>query len=96
MLLILFFLFYSWVSLHAEIKVIPDREYFATVQELLAGAKSSIEVEMYLAYSNNPPVKELLDEIIEAKERGVKVDILLEDGQQCNCLTKSKVMIILF
>ena len=80
----LVFLFYSWGSLYAEISVIPDREYFNTVQKLLASAESSIEVEMYLAYSNNLQVKELLNDIVKAKDRGVKVNILLEDGQEEN------------
>ena len=42
---------------------------------------------MYLVYSNSLQVKALLDEIIEARERGVEVNILLEDGQEKNRLT---------
>ena len=84
LLLSLFFLFYAWASIYAEISVIPDREYFDTVQKLIASAESSIDMEMFLVYSNNLPVKELLDEIIEAKDRGVKINILMEDGQEEN------------
>ena len=84
LLLILFFLSCSWASLHAEIQVLPQREYFATVHELIANAESSIDVEMFLVYSNNLQVKKLLDEIVEAKGRGVKVSILLEDKQEEN------------
>jgi len=82
--ILLIYLLCSCSSLQAEISVIPDRGYFDTVQKLIASAESSIEVEMYLAYSNNPQVKELLDEIIEAKERGVEVDILLDDKKEEN------------
>ena len=67
-IILLIYLLCSCSSLQAEISVIPDREYFDTVQKLIASAERSIEVEMYLVYSNSPQVKELLDEIIEAKE----------------------------
>lgn len=40
-IILLVYLLFSYTSLYAEISVIPDREYFATVQELLDGAKSS-------------------------------------------------------
>ena len=63
-------------SLYAEINVIPEREYFTTVQQLLAEAKNSIEVEMYLIHSNSLQVKSLLDGMTEARARGVKVSIL--------------------
>ena len=82
--ILLICLLFSYSSLYAEISVIPDREYFDTVQKLIASAESSIDVEMFLVYSNNLQVRELLDEIIEAKERGVKVNILMEDGQEEN------------
>ena len=82
--ILLIYLLCSCSSLQAEISIIPDRGYFDTVQKLIASAERSIEVEMYLVYSNNFQVRELLDEIIKAKKRGVRVNILLEDGQEEN------------
>lgn len=64
----LVFLFGDWRFLYAEIKVIPEREYCTAVNGLIVNAESSIEVEMYLVYSENLQVKKLLDKIVEAKE----------------------------
>jgi len=73
--------------LHAEIIPVPQREYLTTLTELIHSAKTSIDVEMYLIYSNSDQVKELLDKIIEAEKRGIEVNILLEDDQKENKLT---------
>ena len=90
--ILLIYLLCSHSSLYAEISVIPDREYFDTVQKLIANAESSIDVEMFLVYSNNLQVRELLDEIIEASERGVEVNILLEDKQEENKISLEYLM----
>lgn len=86
----LFFLVFSFLGvmpLQADIKVIPEREYFSIVYGLLSGAKDSIDMEMYLVHSNSIQVKRLLDGLVEAKGRGVKVNVLLEEGEEKNKLT---------
>ena len=74
-------------SLPAEITPIPEREYFTTLNDLIHSAKTSIEIQMYLIHSNSKEVRALLDELSRARQRGVKVSILLEDSQQENRLT---------
>ena len=68
----LIFLSCSW-PLQAEIKVIPEREYFDIVHEELAKAKESIEITMFLIKlgEDSPKVKALLDDLIMTRERGV-------------------------
>ena len=81
LLVSLFLLFSCRASLWAEIRVIPEREYFGVVQEELTRARESIEITMFLMKlnDNSPRVKELLDDLVIAQKRGVKVKCILED-----------------
>lgn len=84
LLLILFLLFCGWASLQAEIKVIPEREYFDIVHGELTRAQQSIDITMYLIKLGNdtPQVKTLLDNLWSAQKRGVKVKVMLDDQRE--------------
>lgn len=64
----------------AKVKDISDRAYEPAVIELLDGAKESIVMSMYsisLGTKYNNPVKLLLNDLIEARARGVSVTLYL-------------------
>ena len=64
----------------AQVRDISDREYEEAVIELIDNAKESIVVGMYYITTQletNNPVKLLLNDLIEAEERGVEVKIYL-------------------
>ena len=64
----------------AKVRDISDREYEQAVIELIDNAKESVVIGMYyistqLEASN--PVKMLLNDLVEAEERGVEVRVYL-------------------
>jgi len=64
----------------AKVKDISDRHYEPAVIELLDGAKESIVMSMYTISEGtkyNNPVKMLVNDLKEARERGVSVTIYL-------------------
>lgn len=64
----------------AKVKDISDRAYEPAVIELLDGAKKSIVVSMYflsIGTKYNNPMRLLLNDIVEARERGVEVTVYL-------------------
>ncbi|MCK5306758.1 MAG: hypothetical protein KAJ66_06450 [Candidatus Omnitrophica bacterium] len=64
----------------AEVRDISDREYEEVVIELIDNAEESVVVGMYYVSTRletNNPVKLLLNDLIEAEERGVEVRIYL-------------------
>jgi len=66
--------------LSSRVKDISDRKYEGAVIELLDNAKESIVISMYtinLGTTSNNPVKLLLNDLFEARERGVSVTIYL-------------------
>jgi len=66
--------------LPARVKDISDRAYESAVIELLDGAKKSIVMSMYsisLGTKGNNPVKLLLNDLLEARDRGVSVTLYL-------------------
>ena len=66
--------------LPSRVKDISDRKYEGAVIELLDNAKESIVISMYtinLGTTSNNPVKLLLNDLFEARERGVSVTIYL-------------------
>jgi len=66
--------------LSAKVKDISDRAYELAVIKLLDGAKESIVMSMYsisLGTEGNNPVKLLLNDLLEARDRGVSVTIYL-------------------
>ena len=64
----------------AKVKDISDRAYEPAVIELLDGAKESIVMSMYvisLGTKHNNPMRLLLNDLVEARERGVGVTVYL-------------------
>jgi len=65
-------------SLAFKVTDISDRKYEPAVIELLDNAKNSIVISMYsisLGKDTNNPVRLLLNDLLEASDRGVKVII---------------------
>jgi phosphatidylserine/phosphatidylglycerophosphate/cardiolipin synthase-like enzyme len=69
-------------SFSGDFKIITDRRYFQTVHRLFTNAKKSIKVIMFSAkyYDRYPntPSNILIRDLISAKKRGIKVEIILE------------------
>ena len=66
--------------LPAKVKDISDRAYEPAVIELLDGAKESIVISMYsisLANEKTNPVRLLLNDLLEARKRGVSVTVYM-------------------
>ena len=64
----------------AQVRDISDREYEQAVIELIDNAKESVVVGMYhisTQLKTNNPVKLLLNDLVEAQERGVQVRVYL-------------------
>ena len=61
----------------AQVADISDRSYEPTVIELLDNAKESIIISMYVIKPTTAPVALLLNDLKEALERGVTVEIYL-------------------
>ena len=64
--------------LPSRVKDISDRKYEGAVIKLLDNAKESIVISMYtinLGTTSNNPVKLLLNDLFEARERGVSVTV---------------------
>jgi phosphatidylserine/phosphatidylglycerophosphate/cardiolipin synthase-like enzyme len=83
----LFLLFTLYIphagSLPAEdVQFITNTQYFQAAQKMIREAKQSIFVMMFEMgyYDNHPgtPSNLLIKELIEAKKRGVKVEVILE------------------
>lgn len=84
----LFFLFFVYpisqaAALPAEdVQIIADAQYFQTAQKLIQEAKESIRVMMFeMGYYDdhpNSPSNLLIRELIQARKRGVKVEVVLE------------------
>ena len=67
-------------SLAFKVTDISDRKYEPAVIELLDNAKSSIAISMYgisLGKDTNNPVRLLLNDLLEASDRGVKVTLYI-------------------
>ncbi|MFH1037757.1 MAG: phospholipase D-like domain-containing protein [PVC group bacterium] len=63
------------------------REYYMELQKALKNAKESIQVMMYfINYDGRPgtPVSDLVNLLVAARKRGVKVEILLEESTEKN------------
>ncbi len=65
-----------------DVKVVLDREYFQITRALLRDAEKSIRVMMFEAsfYREHPrsPSNILIGELISARKRGIKVEVILE------------------
>ncbi len=68
-----------------NVEVATDREYFQIVHRTLIEASHSIQVMMYTIghYEKYPdsPSNTLIKDLIEAKQRGVEVKVILERGK---------------
>lgn len=68
----------------ADVTVIPPREYFSTVLKEINAAQSSITVYMYVftlpANASGSKALQLADALVRAKDRGVKVDVVLDQN----------------
>jgi len=65
-----------------DVQVVLDAQYFQIARKLIQEAKHSIQVMMFEMgyYDRNPntPSNLLIKELIDAKKRGVKVEVILE------------------
>ena len=65
-----------------EIKALNGRDYAPAIKQLLADSQKSIYIYMYvMSYfpgDDESPVNQLVDALIEAKNRGVEVNVVLE------------------
>ena len=71
------------VSLPAEdVQLVTNAQYFQTAQKIIRESKESIYVMMFeMGYYDdhpNTPSNLLIKELIEAKKRGVKVEVILD------------------
>lgn len=68
----------------ADVEFIPADKYFETTVNAINQAKESVTVTMYLisVKENEPgwPSYKLVDALIKAKERGVKVEVILDQN----------------
>ncbi len=67
----------------ARVRNISGREYFPAVQDALAGAEESIDMVMYvieLPQSKSNKVQELVNALVEARQRGVEVRVILDQN----------------
>jgi len=86
--LLFFFLLSTFYAPHSfglpaeDIQPVTDAQYFDVAKKMIQEAKSSIRVMMYeMVYYNkhpNSPSNILMRELIDAKKRGVKVEVILE------------------
>jgi phosphatidylserine/phosphatidylglycerophosphate/cardiolipin synthase-like enzyme len=86
--LLFLFLIFAFSTPHAlclpaeDVQLVMDVQYFQTAKKLIQEAKHSIQVMMFEMgyYDRNPntPSNLLIRELINAKKRGVKVEVLLE------------------
>ena len=65
-----------------DVQLVTDAQYFQVAKKMIQEAKSSIQVMMFEMgyYEKHPttPSNILIRELIEAKKRGVKVEVILE------------------
>ncbi len=85
--LIILFFFTFHISLSfgfpaEDVQLVTDAQYFQVAKKIIQEAKSSIQVMMFemLYYDRYPdsPSNLLIRELINAKKRGVKVEVILE------------------
>jgi phosphatidylserine/phosphatidylglycerophosphate/cardiolipin synthase-like enzyme len=65
-----------------ELRLVTNEQYFQVAKDLIKGAKHSLRVMMYeMTYYKNrasSPTNVLIRELIDARKRGVKVEVVLE------------------
>jgi len=80
-------------SLPAEdVQVVTNAQYFQIAKKMIQEAKSTIQVMMfemgYYDQHSNTPSNLLIKELIDAKKRGVKVEVILEVKEEEDRTTK--------
>jgi len=80
---ILFFITQNAQGLPAQdVQFLIDRQYFSAVKRLIDGARHSVQVMMFEACyyhkHTDSATNQLIDALIEAKKRGLTVDVILE------------------
>jgi phosphatidylserine/phosphatidylglycerophosphate/cardiolipin synthase-like enzyme len=82
-----------------DVRVVLDREYFQITRGVLRNAEKSIQMMMFEAsfYANHPksPSNILIGELISARKRGLKVEVILEASDREGRTTELKVEVIL-
>jgi len=72
----------SWALPAEDVQVVTDAKYFETAKRLIQGAKKSVQVMMFEMgfYDEYPstPSNLLVKELIDAKKRGIKVEVILD------------------
>jgi len=75
------------VGREGQIWLLPDHTYFPTLLRLLRGARREIWIGMY-AFKADPyrhhPVRRVVEALREARRRGVRVRVLLDDEGDLN------------
>jgi phosphatidylserine/phosphatidylglycerophosphate/cardiolipin synthase-like enzyme len=82
LLLCTFFISDSFGLPAQDIQVVTDAQYFQVAKKMIQEAKTSIQVMMFEMryYDEHPdsPSNLLIKELIEAKKKGVRVEVILE------------------
>lgn len=93
---LLFFIFYlsPAFGLSAEdVQLVTDAQYFQVTRKMIQEAKTSIQVMMFEIgyYEEHPksPSNILIRDLIDAKKRGVKVEVILEVREDGDRTTKN-------
>ena len=75
-----------------DVQVVTDAQYFQVAKKMIQVAKHSIQVMMfemgYYDQHSNTPSNFLIKELIDAKKRGVKVEVILEVKEEEDRTTK--------
>lgn len=76
-----------------DVQLVTDAQYFQTAKKMIQEAKVSIQVMMFeMRYYDehpNTPSNLLIKELIDAKKRGVKTEVLLEIREDENRTTQA-------
>ena len=82
--LLISFIFLSF-SPNASAEVLFGEAYYQTLHKHFIQAEESITIAMYFMYPNfedpNNPINQLLNDLVDAKQRGVDVKVVLEDSK---------------
>ncbi|MBA2846997.1 phosphatidylserine/phosphatidylglycerophosphate/cardiolipin synthase-like enzyme [Methanococcus maripaludis] len=73
-----------------RIEVLNDEKYYYYVLNKIKYAKKEINIIMFSIYLN-PKISELIDELTNARKRGVMVRVILEEEVGSNILAQSKL-----
>ena len=92
-LIFVLFLLFIPLKVHctpAEVEDISNRKYAPKVLEEINKAESTIFVTLYYIgyYGYEGVVKELMDGLVSASRRGVKVTVILDEGKRVNQYTQ--------